>query len=176
MNTTYIKRALAFAAMAAAIFAAQFGCQSQADAAPNPKDYFKPDIQYVDGTNTFNGPARGYAAGGWTVFKPEGLPKWKGAKAYNSSLWELSKFSGGRVQGKHSVPTNRVGGADIPLTDVMKADVRRYLEETRQNGGSLIVRLGYTWSDSQGCEPSDFEVVLGHVRDLSKIMADYTTM
>ena len=103
----------------------------------------------------------------------EGLPKWKGAKAYNSSLWELSKFSGGRVQGKHSVPTNRVGGADIPLTDAMKSDVRRYLEETRQNGGSLIVRLGYTWSDSQGCEPSDFEVVLGHVRDLSKIMADY---
>ena len=173
MNTTDIKRTAAFAAVAAAFCAAQFGCQSQADAAPNPKDYFKPDIQYVDGTNTFNGPARGYAAGGWTVFKPEGLPKWKGAKAYNSSLWELSKFSGGRVQGKHSVPTNRVGGADILLTDAMKADVRRYLEETRQNGGSLIVRLGYTWSDSQGCEPNDFDIVLGHVRDLSKIMADY---
>ena len=161
------------AALLSVACASQVGCQSQADAAPNPKDYFKPDIQYVDGTDTFTGPARGYAAGGWTVFKPEGLPKWKGARAYNSSLWELSKFSGGRVQGKHSVPTNRVGGADIPLTDVMKADVRRYLEETRQNGGSLIVRLGYTWSDSQGCEPSDFEVVLGHVRDLSKIMADY---
>lgn len=173
MNTTDIKRTAAFAAVAAAFCAAQFGCQSQADAAPNPKDYFKPDIQYVDGTETFNGPARGYAAGGWTVFKPEGLPKWKGAKAYNSSLWELSKFSGGRVQGKHSVPTNRVGGADIPLTDAMKSDVRRYLEETRQNGGSLIVRLGYTWSDRQGCEPNDFDIVLGHVRDLSKIIADF---
>jgi len=130
-------------------------------------------VSYEDGAETFTGPARGYAPGGWTVFKPEGLPKWHGAKAYNSSLWELSRFSGGRVQGKHPVPTNRVGGADIPLTDAMKADVRRYLEETRQNGGSLIVRLGYTWSDSCGCEPSDFDVVLGHVRDLSKIMADY---
>ena len=173
MNTTDLKRTAAFAAVAAAFCAAQFGCQSQADAAPNPKDYFKPDIQYVDGTNTFNGPARGYAAGGWTTFKPEGLPKWKGAKAYNSSLWELSRFSGGRVQGKNSVPTNRVGGADIPLTDAMKADVRRYLEETRQNGGSLIVRLGYTWSEKCGCEPSDFDVLLGHVRDLSKIIADF---
>ena len=154
---------------ALAVSALAAGAQGAIDA----KDYFKPDIQYVDGTNTFNGPARGYAAGGWTTFKPEGLPKWKGAKAYNSSLWELSRFSGGRVQGKNSVPTNRVGGADIPLTDAMKADVRRYLEETRQNGGSLIVRLGYTWSDRQGCEPNDFDIVLGHVRDLSKIMADY---
>ena len=49
MNTTDIKRTAAFAAVAAAFCAAQFGCQSQADAAPNPKDYFKPDIQYVDG-------------------------------------------------------------------------------------------------------------------------------
>ena len=173
MNTTYIKRTAAFAAVAVAICASQFGCQSQADAAPNPKDYFKPDIQYVDGTNTFTGPARGYAAGGWTVFKPEGLPKWKGVKSYNSSLWELSKFSGGRVQGKNKVPTNFVGKADIPLTDAMKADVRRFLEESRQNGGSLIVRLGYTWSDRCGCEPSDFDIVLGHVRDLSKIMSEY---
>ena len=135
--------------------------------------HVRPDIKYVDGADTFAGPARGYAPGGWKVFKPEGLPKWRGAKSYNSSLWELSRFSGGRVQGKNAVPTNRVGGADIPLTDAMKADVRRYLDETRQNGGSLIVRIGYTWSDSPGCEPSDFDVVLGHVRELSRIMADY---
>ena len=168
-----MNKSIAIVVLSAAVCAAQLGCQSQADAAQNPKDYFRPDIPYVDGTNTFTGPARGYAPGGWTVFKPEGLPKWKGAKAYNSSLWELSRFSGGRVQGKHSVPTNRVGGADIPLTDAMKADVRRFLEETRQNGGSLIVRLGYTWSDKCGCEPSDFDIVLGHVRDLSKIISDY---
>jgi len=173
MKTSNLKRAAAAVAAAAAVCAFQFGCQPQADAAQNPRDYFKPDIQYVDGTNTFTGPARGYAPGGWTVFMQEGLPKWKGAKSYNSSLWELSKFSGGRVQGKNAVPTNRVGGADVPLTDEMKADVRRYLEETRQNGGSLIVRVGYTWSDSCGCEPDNFDIVLGHVRDLSKIMADY---
>ena len=173
MNTTYIKRALAFAAMAAAIFAAQFGCQSQADAAPNPKDYFKPDIQYVDGAETFAGPARGYAAGGWTTFKPEGLPNWRGGPGFHSSLWELSRFSGGREQGGKRPPPERVGGADIPLTDAMKSDVRRYLEETRQKGGTLIVRLGYTWSDRAGCEPSDFDIVLGHVKELSQIMADY---
>ena len=168
-----MNKTIAIAALAAAVCAMQQGCGTVADAAPNPDGYFKPDIRYVDGTDTFPGPARGYAPGGWTVFKPEGLPKWKGAKAYNSSLWELGQFSGGRVQGKHAVPTNRVGGADIPLTDAMKADVRRYLDETRRNGGSLIVRVGYTWSDSQGCEPSDFDVILGHVRDLSKIMSDY---
>ena len=141
--------------------------------APDPKDYFKPEISYSDGAETFAGPARGWAAGGWTVFKPEGLPDWHGAKAYNSSLWELSRFSGGREQGGKRPPPERVGDADIPLTAAMKADVRRYLEETRRNGGSLIVRIGYTWSDKQGCEPSDFDVVLGHVRDLAKIMSDF---
>ena len=173
MNTTDIKRTAAFAAVAAAFCAAQFGCQSQADAAPNPKDYFKPDIQYVDGAETFAGPARGYAAGGWTTFKPEGLPNWRGGPGFHSSLWELSRFSGGREQGGKRPPPERVGGADIPLTDAMKSDVRRYLEETRQKGGTLIVRLGYTWSDRAGCEPSDFDIVLGHVKELSQIMADY---
>ncbi|MBQ7188222.1 MAG: DUF4874 domain-containing protein [Kiritimatiellae bacterium] len=136
-------------------------------------DDFKPSLAYVDGCEEFRGPARGYAPGGWIVFKPEGLPNWHGAKACNSTLWELSRFSGGREQYKKRPPAGRVGTADIPLTDAMKADVRRFLEETRRNGGSLIVRIGYTWSEAVGCEPSDFDIVLGHVRDLSKIMADF---
>ena len=95
----------------ASVCAAQFGCQSQTDAAQNPKDYFKPDIPYVDGTNTFTGPARGYAPGGWTVFMPEGLPKWHGAGGYHSSLWEISRFSGGRAAGDDpcDVPGPAVG-------------------------------------------------------------------
>ncbi len=160
--------------VAALAFAAQsFLCCSQAGAAQVQNDYFRPGISYEDGCETFAGPARGYAPGGWTAFKPEGLPKWHGAKAYNSSLWDLSRFSGGREQGGKRPPDDRVGKADVPLTDAMKADVRRFLDETRANGGSLIVRIGYTWSDSPGCEPSDFDVILGHVRDLSQIMSDY---
>ena len=166
-----MNKTVAIAIFSAVAFGARAECVSQAQAAA--KDYFKPDISYEDGTNTFTGPARGYAPGGWTTFKPEGLPKWKGAKAYNSTLWELSRFSGGREQKGRRPKPERVGESDIPLTDAMKADVRRFLEETRQNGGSLIVRLGYTWSDQSGCEPSDFDVLLGHVRDLSKIVADY---
>ena len=37
----------------------------------------------------------------------------------------------------------------------------------------MAFRLGYTWSDSCGCEPSNFDIVLDHVRDLSRIMAEY---
>ena len=152
----------------AAAMAAISTCTAGAD-----DESVRPDIPYVDSAESFAGPARGYAPGGWKVFLPEGLPKWHGAKSFNSSLWELSRFSGGRLQGKHRPPEKRVGKADIPLTDAMKSDVRRYLSETRLNGGSLIVRLGYTWSDSVGCEPSDFKVLLGHVRDLSAIMSDF---
>ena len=135
--------------------------------------HFKPSISYADGAETFDGPARGIAAGGWKVFQPEGLPDWHGATAYNSTLWDLSQFSGGRMQDGRFPSPERIGTADIPLTAAMKADVRRFLDETRRNGGSLIVRIGYTWSAQVGCEPSNFEVVLGHLRDLCGIMADY---
>ena len=137
--------------------------------------FHKEDISYLDGVETFDSnPARGAATRGpWLIFQPEGLPDWHGEPGFHSSLWDLSRFSGGRVQdGKRPAP-NRVGTADISLTEAMKNDVRRFLEETRSLGGSLIVRLGYTWTDEKGCEPSNFDLILEHVKELSKIMSDY---
>lgn len=137
-------------------------------------DDVRPGLLFVDGCAALDAnPARGVAAGGWVTFKPEGLPTWKGQAGFHSSLWELSRFSGGREQNGKRPKAERVGGKDRPLTEAMKADVRRFLDETRAKGGSLIVRLGYTWSEQQGCEPADFDILLGHVRDLSRIMADY---
>ncbi|MBP5321779.1 MAG: DUF4832 domain-containing protein [Kiritimatiellae bacterium] len=134
----------------------------------------RPDLAYTDGKETITeNPARGMAGGGWTIFKPEGLPAWHGHAGFHSSLWELSRFSGGREQGGKRPDPKRVGTADIPLTEAMKRDVRRYLDETRMKGGTLIVRLGYTWSDQAGCEPSDFECLLGHVKTLAGIIGDY---
>lgn len=131
-------------------------------------------ISYLDGCESLTeNPARGPAPGGWVTFKPEGLPNWHGQGGFHSSLWELSRFSGGREQNGKRPLAERVGGADIPISEPMKADVRRVLAETREKGGALIVRLGYTWSDQQGCEPADFSILLGHVRDLSRIMADF---
>lgn len=143
-------------------------------AALSAKDYARPDISFEDGAETIaSNPARGCAGGGWITFKPEGLPNWHGQAGYHSSLWELSRFSGGREEkGKRPIP-ERVGTDDIPITDAMKADVRRFLTETREKKGTLIVRLGYTWSEQSGCEPADFEILLGHVRDLSKILAEF---
>lgn len=135
--------------------------------------YVKPAISYLDGVESFANPARGNAGGGWQTFQIEGRPNLKGVGSYASSLWELSRFSGGREQNGRRPPDARVGGEDIPISESMKADVRRFLAETREKGGSLIVRLGYTWSEHSGCEPADFDILLGHVRDLSKIMADY---
>ncbi|MGN0832467.1 MAG: DUF4874 domain-containing protein [Kiritimatiellia bacterium] len=138
-------------------------------------DYFRPELSYEDGLATLTeNPARGLAPGGWVTFKPEGLPNWHGQGGFRSSLWELSRFSGGREQdGRRPTPAERTGDADIPLTAAMKADVARFLTETREKGGSLIIRLGYTWSEQKGCEPADFDILLGHVRDLAAIMAGF---
>ena len=40
-------------------------------AAKNEPQHVRPQICYEDGCETFAGPARGYAPGGWTTFKPE---------------------------------------------------------------------------------------------------------
>ncbi len=135
--------------------------------------HVRPDISYRDGAETFDNPARGVAGGGWVTFSPEGLPNWRGQGGFRSSLWELSRFSGGREQGGKRPPAERVGGRDIPLTEAMLGDVRRFLRETREKGGALIVRLGYTWSEHPGCEPADFDVLLGHVAALSGVLADF---
>lgn len=148
-------------------------CLQAASAAPQKNDFLRPSISFSDGAETFAGPARGNAGGGWVTFKPEGLPKWRGSAGYRSSLWELSRFSGGREQNGKRPKPERVGGADVPISDAMLADARRFLVETREKGGSLIIRLGYTWSDQPGCEPDDFDVILGHITALSKIIADF---
>ena len=137
-------------------------------------EYAKGDISYRDGCETIGtNPARGLATGGWVEFKPEGLPDWRASGGYHSSLWELCRFSGGREQDGARPDAGLVGSADMPLTDAMLADVRRFLGGTRRKGGSLIVRLGYTRTKEKGCEPSDFEVALGHVRALAAIMSEY---
>ena len=131
-------------------------------------------IDYTDGCEAIHSnPARGGAGGGWVTFSTNGLPKWHGSGGFHSSMWELSRFSGGRKQGGKLPSPGRVGGKDIPLTPAMKDSVRRFLEETRAKGGTLIVRLGYTWSEQPGCEPADFDLLLSHVRELSAILADY---
>lgn len=138
-------------------------------------DYFRPEMSYADGLETIaENPARGLAPGGWVTFRPEGLPNWRGQGGFRSSLWELSRFSGGREQDGRRPSVERTGDADIPLTAAMKADVARFLAETRAQGGALIVRLGYTWSAQKGCEPADFDVLLGHVRELSAIIARFS--
>jgi hypothetical protein len=69
---------------------------------------------------SFGNPARGNAGGGWVTFQPDGLPNWRGVRSYASSLWELSRFSGGREQGGKRPPDARVGGEDIPISEAMK--------------------------------------------------------
>lgn len=135
----------------------------------------KRDIAYVDGKESLEeNPARGKASRGpWVIFQPEGLPAWHGQSGFHSSLWELSRFSGGRFQNGKRPNPERVGTADISLTDAMKADVRRFLDETRALGGTLIIRIAYTGTEEKGCEPSNFNLILEHIRDLSLIMADY---
>ena len=155
-----------FRTLLAAFCAGAFLCGTGAEV--------KPAFACTDGKETITeNPARGMAGGGWTIFKPEGLPKWHGHSGFHSSLWELSLFSGGREQNGKRPDPKRVGTADIPLTAQMKADAGRFLAETRAKGGTLIIRLGYTWSDQAGCEPSDFECLLGHVRDLAAIIGEY---
>lgn len=81
--------------------------------------YVKPEISFEDGLETITeNPARGLAGGGWVTFKPEGLPKWHGQGGFHSSLWELSRFSGGaRRRADVRIPCAAIGWARSRLSN-----------------------------------------------------------
>ena len=130
------------------------------------------DVRFRDGCSELSGnPGRGAAPGGWHKLgksgNEAGFPT-----GFCSWLWEIGEFSGGNQYGANSIPAS-IGGEDLPLTDDAIAAVSNTLANARANGAILIVRFGYTSEEEYGAEPSDFGVLVGHVRQLAPVLAAF---
>ena len=150
-----LKKALAAAAIVAAACSVALG-----------------DSRFRDGCSPLaENPARGAAPGSWHVLGKEGNSAGS-PTGFCSWLWNIGAFSGGNRYGTNSVPAC-VGGEDLPLTDNALAAVSNTLVNARANGAIMIVRFGYTSGSEEGAEPSDFNALIGHVRQLGPILAAF---
>ena len=167
------------ASLWAAVCIVPLGCQCHADAAPNPTGYLKQDVQRVDDARFRDGcstleenPARGDAHGGWHVLREQGNEAGS-PKGFCSWLWNIGQFSGGNEYKGKMPPSDCIGGRDKPISADALAAISNTLVNARANGAMLIVRFGYTSGAEEGTEPTDFNVLVGHVRQLAPILGAF---
>ena len=117
-------------------------------------------------------PARGAAPGGWHKLAKSG-----NAAGYPvgfcSWLWEIGEFSGGNEYKGERPPARCIGGVDAPLTSDALAAISNTLVNARSSGAILIVRFGYTSGSECGTEPSDFGMILTHIRQVGAILGAF---
>lgn len=66
------------------------------------------------------------------------------------------------------------GREDKPLDDWFIEYLDASLANLRANGGGCMVRATYGLDGQQKCEPTDFNILLEHVRQLSLLFSEYT--
>ncbi len=86
---------------------------------------------------------------------------------YYSAGNSLYESSGGK--GKRPV-----GGADIPISQTALDRFEETLYNLRMNGSTCLLRFVYDWNGTPGCEPTDFEMILTHIKQLCDLVSRYS--
>ncbi len=117
-------------------------------------------------------PARGAAPGGWHVLRPSGNASGH-PRGFCSWLWNIGAFSAGNELYKGGPRPACVGGTDLPLTVDALAAVSNTLVNARASGAVMVIRFGYTSGSESGAEPENFDMLLGHIRQLGPILGAF---
>lgn len=133
----------------------------------------------ADGCEPLDNPGQGNAGGHWTMLVPGGASDGERIAGDCSKLWCLARFSKGYVY--NGDPTNYsehvegfVGGADIPLDANALLAISNTLLSARNNGGSVVTRIAYTYDQYGGTECDDFEMILTHIRQVASVCSCFT--
>ena len=131
------------------------------------------DARFRDGCSTLEeNPARGAAPGGWHVLDVSGNEAGS-PTGFCSWLWNIGRFSGGNEYKGKMPPEGCIGGLDRPLSADALAAVSNTLVNARANGAIMVIRFGYTSGGEEGTEPSDFNMLVTHVRQLAPILGAF---
>ena len=148
-------------------------------------------LDYEDALGTgFAKPACGIIGGGWRVAQTNGTTAVFLPSGYSTPMWDLRLFSGGNNDGNRgnrittltdpdtgeviSATTNRVvGAADIPINAQTLDAWRQTFSNARSNGALVSPRFAYDQSGITGCEPSDFSVILTHIRQIAGVLNEF---
>ncbi len=153
------------AVFVAAVMLATFAQTSEIQSGFSPRD----------GAESFRNPECGLFGARWIRLKQEGN---KPVESFDKHpnfcfMWELSRFSAGNKYRDKEIPTNRVGGVDLPLSDDALDAVDKSLAAARAHGVTVYVRLGYTYDEAVGTEPGDFKMILKHQEQIGAVISRY---
>ncbi|MDR0984865.1 MAG: DUF4832 domain-containing protein [Ruminococcus sp.] len=128
-------------------------------------------IDYTESTEMLKNPHMGYPSMGSIRYKKEGNTP-RNDSGFVWYYFNLNAFSGGnsRYAGEGTPP---VGGDDIPITEDALNTFRQTLQNLRNNGGSMFMRIVYDWDGVAGCEPADFEIMLTHIKQVCEVVSDF---
>ncbi len=148
-----------------------FSCAFCSQAVFAAADVFSPR----DGAESFRNPDCGPFGARWIRLKQDGN---KPVESFDRHMnfcfmWELSRFSAGNKYRDKEIPTNRVGGVDLPLSDDALDAVDKSLAAARAHGVTVYVRLGYTYDEAVGTEPGDFKMILKHQEQIGAVISRY---
>ncbi|MBR1837881.1 MAG: DUF4832 domain-containing protein, partial [Kiritimatiellae bacterium] len=157
-------------AVSIAAFAAVFALAGPATAT----DLVDSGLSYEDecDATAVLAPAGGTCGGSWRVAVPGGGTPVVSFASDNTPLWNLRLFSGGNSYGNGGVKsgTRMTGDADIPIDDATLDAWRETFAKARENGVLLTPRFAYDGDGVTGCEPSDFDMVLRHIAQISGVL------
>ncbi len=138
-------------------------------------------IEYVDSTETFDiAPGRGIGKYYWITANKKGSTESYTAhpSGLSTPMYDLSAFSAGNEYTQSGYPSakenpTRVGGEDVELNAQTLSAIRNTFETARKLGVQCIPRFSYAWDDYVGTEPSDINMIVRHIEQLSEILNEY---
>lgn len=129
----------------------------------------KQDLDYTDHIQTFYNPDRGFYVPQVIHFKPTGAS----ANPWSRFLHlraEISEFSSNAVWDTCAT----CHGTTQDLTTAMLDSLKAFLNKIREKNGTVVLRFCYDpWFEGKANMEPEQEIILRHVRQLSKIYSEY---
>lgn len=129
---------------------------------------------YKESTAMLKNPLMGYPIIGSLQFS-DTMPI-RNDKGFAWYYVNINKYSAGNSLYESSGRTGKrpVGGADIPISQTALDRFEATLYNLRMNGSTCLLRFVYDWSGIPGCEPTDFEMILTHLKQLCELVSRYS--
>lgn len=122
------------------------------------------DIDYTESTETIDNPCVGYTSTLWYTCKPLETPVYSRAGRLVLMFIDIGGFSSGIN-----------GTQDYDLDETFFTNLRKTLENCKNDGCTIALRFRYDANGTDNPEPATFEKVLDHIQQIkdSNILEDY---
>lgn len=158
--------------VSAAIVSSVFSCMpSYSD---SPSELIDSGIDYTESTETIDNPGAGYSSTVWMSCKPNNTPVFNPTGNLTLLLVDIGGFSSGS-NGTTDDDGNYTEGKDYDLDDTFFANLRKTLDNCRNNGCTVAMRFRYDANGKLNPEPATYDKMAEHIEQIRKdgLLEDY---